>query len=91
MDGVRAGIPGATGDLRGLDDPDDFRVLGVRLGVEDVDTQRAQAGHDQIPALDVGMRHIRAQARTARVPAEMMQLVADPGHFDATDDLPVGR
>ena len=34
---------------------------------------------------------IRAQARAARVPTEMVQLVTGAGHFDATNDLPVRR
>ena len=37
------------------------------------------------------MRRVRAQARRARVPAEMMQLVAGIRHRDRADDLGIGR
>src|SRR6516165_8058794 len=91
MDSVRTGVPRAIGDLGRLDELDDFWVLGVGLRIEDINARRTKAGHDQIPAFDVRMRHIRAQARAARIPTEMMQLITGSGHLDATNDLPVGQ
>ena len=58
MDSVGTRVTCHIGYLYGLDDPDNFRIFRVGLGVENVDARRAQARHDQIPALDVGMRHI---------------------------------
>src|SRR6516162_909041 len=86
MDGVGTSVPCAIGDLLRLDDLDDFRFPGVRLCVEDVNARGANTGHDQISALDMRMRHVRAQTGAARVPTEMMQLIARSGHLDATND-----
>ena len=62
----------------------------VVLDVDDVDARGAQAGHEQVAALDVRVRRPRAQRRRARVPAEVVQLVADVGHVEPADDLAVG-
>jgi hypothetical protein len=91
MDRVRARVTRTVGDRRGLDDLDYSWILGVRLCVDHVNTRRAQARDNQIPAFDMRVRHIRAQARAASVPTEMVQLVSDPGHFKATNDLPVSQ
>ena len=79
MDGVRARIAGLLGDLLRLDHLDDLRVARIGLGVEDVDARGAQARNHQIAPLHVRMRHLRAQARRAGVPAEMVELVAGIG------------
>ena len=90
MDRVRARVAGLLGDLLRLDHLDDLRVARVGLGVEDVDARGAQARHDEVAPLDVRMRRVRAEARRAGVPAEMVQLVAGIRHRDAADDLRIG-
>ena len=82
----RPRVAGALGDLRRLDGAHDLRLLGVRLGVEDVQARGAQPRHDQIAPFDVGMGRVRAQARAASVPAEMVQLVVGR-ELGLADDL----
>ena len=91
VDGVRAAVAGLAGDLLGLDDLDELRRPRVVLDVEHVDARAAQPGHEQVAALDVRVRRPRAERRGARVPAEVVQLVADVGHVEPADELPVGR
>ena len=55
----------------------------VLSGVEDMDSGRSHAWHQEIAPLHMGVRRVRAQARAARIPPEMVQLVAGAGHFDA--------
>ena len=90
MHGVRARIAGALGHLLRLDHPYDLRVLGVGLGVQDMDARRAEARHHQIAPLHMGMRRVGTQARRAGVPAEVMQLVAEFAHRRRADDRRVG-
>ena len=80
VDRVRARVAGLGGDLVLADRLDDLRVAA--LGVDDVDVRGAQARDEQVAALDVRMRRPRAQRRGARVPAEVVQLVADVGHVE---------
>jgi len=91
VDGVRAAVARAAEEGLGLDDGRELRVDRVVLDVDDVDPARPQPGHDQVAALDVGMRRPRAQGARARVPAEVVQLVADVGHVQAPDRGAVGR
>jgi hypothetical protein len=90
MQRVGARIAGAVVHLRRFDRLDELRRPRIGLRVEDVDPRRAQARHDQIPPLDVRMRRPGTQGRAARVPAEMVQLVASVRHGDAIDDGTVG-
>ena len=91
MDGVQPGISRLFGHLLRLDDLDNLRVTRIGLGVDDMQARRTQAGHDEIAALHMRMRRIRAEARRARVPAEVMQFVTGVGHIDPPDDLRIGR
>ena len=91
MHGVRARIAGLLGDLLRLDHLDDLRIARVGLGVEDVDARGAQARHHQIAPLDMRVRHLRAQARRAGVPAEVVELVAGIQRRDVADNLRIGR
>jgi hypothetical protein len=68
-----------------------FGVDRVVLDVDDVDAARSQARDDQVAALDVGVRGPGAERAGARVPAEVVQLVADVGHVEAADRRAVGR
>jgi hypothetical protein len=61
VDGVRAAVPGLARDLLGLDHLHELRGARVVLDVEHVDPRRAQAGDEQVAALDVRMRRPRAQ------------------------------
>src|SRR5262245_21969332 len=63
----------------------DLRVSRIRLGVDDMDTRRMDARHDQVTSLHMRMRSVRAQARAACVPAEMMQFVACVRHVHLAD------
>jgi hypothetical protein len=90
MNGVGPGVARLLGDLLRLDYPDDLRASRVGLGVEDVDAGGAQARHDEVAALDMRVRRVRAEARGAGVPAEMMQFVADVRHRHGVDDAGVG-
>jgi hypothetical protein len=89
--GVRARVARLARELVRLDDLDDLRGERVVLDVDDVDPRRAQPGDDEVAALDVRHRRPRAQRARARVPAEVVQLVADVRHVEAADGPPVGR
>src|SRR5512132_859904 len=91
MDGMRAGIAGLFGKLRRLDHLHDFRRTRIGLGVENIDARGAQPGHDEVASLHMRMRRVRAQARRARVPAEMVEFVADLRRRHLADDLGIRR
>ena len=74
--GVRARVAGLSQHLLRLDDLDDRRLGRIGLRVDDIDARRADAGNDQIAALEERMARERRQSRTAGVPAEVMELVA---------------
>src|SRR5262249_18000775 len=59
--GMETRIARAPEHFLRLDDLDDLRMTGIWLDVKDVDTRGAQAGHDQVPPLDMRMRRIGAQ------------------------------
>ena len=83
--GVRAAVAGLAKDFLGFDHLDQARLPRVRRGIEDVDSRRSHARHHEIAPLHVRVRRVRAQARAARVPPEVVQLVAGAGHVDARD------
>ena len=87
---VRPRVAGALDDGLRLDHLRDFRVARIGLGVHNVHARGAKAGHHQVAALHVRVRRVRAQARTARVPAEVVQLIARVGHLELAHHLPVG-
>ena len=68
-----------------------FGLARIVLDVEDVDARGAQAGHDQVAALDVRVGRPRGTARRAGVPAEVVQLVADVRHVEPADRAAVRR
>ena len=75
MNRMGRGVPGLLDELFGLDHLHDLRLLGVRLGIEDVNSRRTDARHDQVAALHVRMRGLRTKTRAAGIPAEVMQLI----------------
>src|SRR5260370_11379208 len=79
MAGVWAAVARAVRDFLRFDRLDDARRARIRLGVDDVDPRRADAGGQQVTALDMGMRGVRAERGAARVPTEMMELVTGVG------------
>src|SRR4029079_6527534 len=83
---VRPGVHGARDPLVALDRAGDLRRQRVGLGVDQVDAGRAQAGYDQIAALDVRARRGGAQGGAAGVPAEVVELVAGGPHLERRDD-----
>ena len=86
---VRAAVAGLLLHFFRLDDLHELGIARVGLGVENVNAGRAHARHHQVTSLHVRMRRVRAQTGTARVPAEMVQLVARIRHVHATDDRAV--
>jgi len=82
--GVGRAQPELVLDLLALDHVLDSRLAWL-ADVEDVDSRGAHAGHDQRVALQLGVAR-----RGARVPTEVVELVADVGHLRAMDDLPIG-
>ncbi len=91
MHGVRPRIAGLREDFVGLDDLVDARLRRMRLRVDHVDARRAQAGNDQEAALEERMAGQRRQRRRARIPAEVVKLVAGVRHRHRVHDLAVRR
>src|SRR5690606_6422057 len=58
---------------------------------DDEDVRGADARYDEVPSLDVRLWRIRAEVRAARVPAEVVQLVAAVGELDLADQPAVLR
>src|SRR6478752_9911436 len=75
VNGVRTRIIRACKNLLRFDYFDDLRFSWIGLRIDDVNPRRADTRHDQITTLDVRMRRVRTQRRTARIPSEMMQLI----------------
>ena len=82
---VRRGVAGPLGERLRLDHLHDLRLPRIGLRVEDVNPRRVDPRHDQVAPLHVRMRRVRAEARAARVPAEVMQLVAGVRHVGLAD------
>jgi hypothetical protein len=72
------------------EDSDDLGLLGIGLGVDDVDARGTQARDEQVATLHVGVGRVGAKCRRASGPAEVVNLVADV-QFDPAHDLLVGR
>jgi hypothetical protein len=83
--GVRAAVARLAGDLLRLDDLDELGRARVLLDVDHVDPRAAQPGDEQVSALDVRVRRPWAERRRARVPAEVVQLVAGVRHVEPAD------
>ena len=91
MHRVGRAVAGLVGQLIALDHLDDLRAARIRLRIEDVDARGVDPRHHQVAPLDVRMRRVRAQARAAGVPAEVVQLIAGIRHVDLVDELAVVR
>ena len=87
--GVHATVPGPLRNGVSIDDLGDFELPRVGFGVDDMQARRAQARHDEIPALHVRVRRVRTQAGAAGVPAEVVEFVARTRHVQLTHELPV--
>src|SRR5947208_13285252 len=85
MNRVRTRITRACKNLFRFNHLNDLRFSRIRFDVNDVNTRRANPGHNQVAALDVRVGRIRTKRRAARVPAEMMQLVTKFWHPDLAD------
>ena len=90
VDGVRAAVPGLLLEILSLDDFCDLWVPRIVLGINDEDVGRSQSTKQQVSALDVRVRHVRAQRCAAGVPAEVVQLVPRCWHFHPADYLLIG-
>ena len=63
----------------------DARRRGVRLRVHHVDARRAEPRDHEVAPPHVRVRRVRAQRRAARVPAEVVQLVAGERQVEPPD------
>jgi hypothetical protein len=88
---VQARVARLLRDLLRLDHLHQPRRAGIGLGVQDVDARRAQPRHHEVAPLHVRVRRVGTEARAARVPPEVVQLVPGPRHVEAAERLPVGR
>ena len=89
--GVRPGVVRPLAQFLGPEHLGDHRAGRVGLGVHDIQPGGPQARHDQVPAVAVVMAAARAQGAGARVPAEVVQLVAEVGQLGEADHGAVGR
>jgi hypothetical protein len=89
MHRMRRGVPGASGERLGFDRLHDPRLPRVGFRVHDVNARRMDARHHQIAPLHVRMRRPRAEAGTAGVPPEVVQLVSGVRHVGLTDEAAV--
>src|SRR5262245_48544462 len=89
MNRVRARVIGTRENFLRLDDFDDLWFPWIGLRVDDVNPRRSKTRYNQIPSFDMRMRRVRTERRTARVPSEMMQLIAKLWHLHFADTLPV--
>src|SRR5207237_9038568 len=89
MNGVWPWLAGLLDELFRLDHFHDLGMIWVRFRIQNVNPGRPDARYDQIASLHVRMRSLRAEARAARVPAEVMQLVIVVGKIHLADDLAV--
>jgi hypothetical protein len=90
MHSVRRCISRALKERLRLDDFHDLRLSRIGLRIENVDPRRVDPRHDQEASLHVRMRRVRTEARTARVPTEVMKFVAGGQHVGLTDETTVG-
>ena len=87
MNRVRRRQIGLRFDLGTLDHLVQARAPGIGRTVDNVQVGAAHSRHDQIASF---LARIVVTRRTG-VPAHVMQLVADAGHLEPTDNLAVGR
>src|SRR5260370_15968990 len=64
----------------------DLGMIWVRLRIQDVNPGRPDARYDQIAALHVRVRGLRAEACAARGPAEVMQLIIAAGEIHLAEE-----
>src|SRR5215216_5668477 len=91
VDGVGPGVAGLGGQLLGWDLPDHRGGQGIGPGVQHVDPRGADAGDDQVAALQrpaVAAVALMAEGGRAGVPAEVVQFVAGRGQLAPADHLP---
>src|ERR1700756_1465158 len=86
VNGMRRRVASLAREFFGLDHLHDLGLTGIRLRVEDVNARRPDAGYDQVPALHVRMRSLRAEASTARVPTEVVKLIVAAEKISLTDE-----
>jgi hypothetical protein len=73
---------------------DDFRyrwASRIRFGIEYVDSRGADSRNHKIAALDVRVRSVGAQCRTAGVPAKMVEFISGIGQNDLSNATAVVR
>src|SRR5260221_1124377 len=89
VDSVRAGITGALKDFLRLDGFHDFEFSWIRLGVDNVNARRSQSRDNEITPLDMRVRGIRTQSRTARIPTKVVQFITDVWQVYASGDFAI--
>src|SRR6202521_3379091 len=64
-------------------------MVRVRFRIQDVNPRRSDARYDQVTTLHMRVRVLRGEARAARVPAKVMQLVIVVGKITLADELAI--
>ena len=90
MHGVGSRISRPGDHLFRLDRSHDCRLARIGLGINYVKPRRTNPGHDKVAPFDMRMRRVGAERRTAGVPAEVVQFVAEIRQSAATNFLTVG-
>jgi hypothetical protein len=85
MDGMGARVARLAHHFLRLDRLDQPWRTWVGLSVDDIDARRADAGNDEVAALQEGMARHWRERRTAGVPAEVVEFVAGVGHDELVD------
>ncbi len=86
VQGMRPGVAGFRREFFGRHGSHQFRLPGVGMGVVDVDVRRAQPGQQKVAALQaIGVMSGVGERAAARVPTEVVQLVAAGGQIGPTD------
>src|SRR5579864_1558411 len=84
---VWRGIAGLLDELFRLDHFHDPGMIGVPFGIQDVNPGRPDARYHQVSTLHMRVRVLRAEARAACVPTEVMQLVIALGEIYLANEL----
>jgi hypothetical protein len=75
VDGVEAAVSGAGEDLFRLNSLEELGMVGIRLGVDDINAGGPQGGDNEVAPFQVRMGGKRAEGGTAGVPPEVVELV----------------
>src|SRR6516162_9416114 len=72
MHGVQTGVAGPSRHLLWFNHFHHRGLARVGLGVNHMNSRRPETGNDKVTPLDVGVRGVRTERRTASIPPEVM-------------------